>query len=57
MDQMWWLIPVILVTQETEMGGWHFEASPGKRLIRSHLNKKAGHSGTGLLSQLCKRYK
>jgi hypothetical protein len=43
-------MPVVLATQEVELGGWQFEASLGKNLARLHLISKLAmvvhtHSG------------
>jgi hypothetical protein len=35
-------MPIIPAVGEVEMGGSWFEASLGKKLARSHLNKEAG---------------
>jgi hypothetical protein len=35
----WWLVPVILATQEQRLGGSWFEASPGKKFLRPYLNQ------------------
>jgi hypothetical protein len=32
-----WLTPVILATSRLTLGGWRFEASPGKQFYRPHL--------------------
>jgi hypothetical protein len=34
-----WLMPIILVTQEAEINRMEFEASPGKKSTRPHLNQ------------------
>jgi hypothetical protein len=34
-----WFIPVIPATQEAEVGGSPFKASPGKKVVRPHLSQ------------------
>jgi hypothetical protein len=40
----WWLTPAILATQEAEIGGSQFQASPG--WLEKHTTKKCWCSGS-----------
>jgi hypothetical protein len=45
-DHTRWLIPIILGTWEAEIGRINDEANPGKKLMRSCLNRQARCGGT-----------
>jgi hypothetical protein len=44
-------MPIILATQEQRLGGWKFEASPGKQFTRPYLKGKPSHKRTGGVTQ------
>jgi hypothetical protein len=40
--QAQWLMPVVPATWEVELGRLNFRASPGKKIVRLHLNQLLG---------------
>jgi hypothetical protein len=52
-SQVWWLMPIILATQEVKIGRIEVWGQPGQEVSETHINQlKAVHSGTHLSSQL-----
>jgi hypothetical protein len=43
-------MPVILATQEVEIGRSQFEAILGKKLVRLYLKNQAGNGGASVIS-------
>jgi hypothetical protein len=39
---VWWLEPIISATQKADIGRISVGGQPRKKLVRPHLNKKAG---------------
>jgi hypothetical protein len=52
----WWLMVKILATWEVKIQRTVVKASLGKKLVKPYLNKKAGHGGMHLPSQLGGRH-
>jgi hypothetical protein len=48
---MRWLMPIILATQEVEIRGSRFEASPGKIFLRPYLKKNLSQKRAGGVHQ------
>jgi hypothetical protein len=44
---MWWYTPVIPAMQEVKIRRIEFKSSPGKKLVRPHLNKQASEREVG----------
>jgi hypothetical protein len=47
----WWLSPVILATQEAEIRGSQFKASPGRQFTRPYLKKICHKKRAGGVAQ------
>jgi hypothetical protein len=52
MYRVWCCTPVIPATHEAEIRRMRLEISPGKNLVKPHLNKQAMCDGSHLYSQM-----
>jgi hypothetical protein len=56
--QVQWLIPIILATQEAEIGRIVVQGQPRQKVHKAPSHPiKAGHGATCLSSHLCRKYK